>query len=101
MFPPLEQWGGGGKIILSMMECFVSGRCASLLCILSLFITFPLTVLAADLLRKHKAKSICLIATHGILSGSAPEDFQQSCIEQIVVTNTIPQVGAKGHCRDL
>lgn len=58
-------------------------------------------VLAADLLRRHKAKGIYVMATHGLLSGTAAEEFEKSCIDQVVVTNTIPQDVHMTKCKKL
>lgn len=58
-------------------------------------------VLAADLLKKNKATSIYVLATHGMFSGKAAEDFQNSEIDYVVVTNTIPQDDNIARCEKL
>jgi ribose-phosphate pyrophosphokinase len=45
---------------------------------------------AAELCRKHGAKHVLLGATHGVLCGPAAERLRESCIDEIVVTDTIP-----------
>jgi len=44
----------------------------------------------ADALQKAGARTIYACATHPVLSGQAVERLAKSCIEQVVVTNTIP-----------
>ncbi len=45
---------------------------------------------AADILKTHGAKSIVAYATHGIFSGNAVEKIQNSALEQVFVSSTIP-----------
>ncbi|HKI50898.1 MAG TPA: ribose-phosphate pyrophosphokinase [Geothermobacteraceae bacterium] len=45
---------------------------------------------AAEALKKHGAKEVYATATHPVLSGPALERISQSCLEEVVVTNTIP-----------
>lgn len=45
---------------------------------------------AAELLRERGAKRVIACATHPIFSGPAAERLEASCIERVVVTNTIP-----------
>ncbi|KAJ9191794.1 hypothetical protein DTO166G4_347 [Paecilomyces variotii] len=45
---------------------------------------------AAATVKAHGAKEVFAIATHGILSGNAVENVNQSCLTGLVVTNTIP-----------
>lgn len=47
-------------------------------------------VAAADTLKAKGADCIYACATHGILSGPAFDRIENSCIEEVVVTNTIP-----------
>jgi phosphoribosylpyrophosphate synthetase len=35
-----------------------------------------------------------VIATHGVLSEEAAIQIENSCIHQVVVTNTVPQAGS-------
>ncbi|KAL1862297.1 ribose phosphate diphosphokinase subunit prs4 [Paecilomyces lecythidis] len=45
---------------------------------------------AAATVKAHGAKEVFAIATHGILSGNAVENVNNSCLTGLVVTNTIP-----------
>lgn len=45
---------------------------------------------AADLLKRHGATSVSAIATHGIFSPPAAERFQQSTLDYIAITDTLP-----------
>ncbi|XP_053611589.1 ribose-phosphate pyrophosphokinase 2-like [Plodia interpunctella] len=45
----------------------------------------------AEKLREAGASKIYAILTHGVLAGNAIEKINSSCLEAIVVTNTIPQ----------
>lgn len=56
---------------------------------------------AAKVLKLKGADKIYLVATHGILSGDAPEVFQGSIIDEIAVTNTIPQAEHAKRCSKL
>jgi ribose-phosphate pyrophosphokinase len=49
----------------------------------------------AKALKKKKAKRIIACATHGVLSGPAIRRLEESPVEQIILTNTIPLNGAK------
>ena len=42
-------------------------------------------------LKEAGATKVYAICTHGILSGPALERISQSCMEAVVVTNTVPQ----------
>ena len=46
--------------------------------------------LAANMMKERGAKSIRAFATHPILSGNAIERIQDSAIEELVVTDTVP-----------
>jgi len=46
--------------------------------------------MAADLLHSMGAKSIRVFATHPVLSGSAYERIENSAIDEVIVTDTIP-----------
>lgn len=52
-------------------------------------------VKGAELLKREGAKSIYACATHGVLSGPAFERIENSPIEQLIVTNSIPVEQAK------
>lgn len=45
---------------------------------------------AAEYLKKMGAKKVIVCATHGIFSGTAPEKFKNSTIDELIVTDTIP-----------
>lgn len=44
----------------------------------------------ADALRNAGATSVYACATHPVLSGRAVDNIERSCLEQVIVTNTIP-----------
>ncbi|XP_019853834.1 PREDICTED: phosphoribosyl pyrophosphate synthase-associated protein 2-like [Amphimedon queenslandica] len=48
-------------------------------------------IAAAQCIKKSGAKKIFVVATHAPLSGDSPKKLQESCIDQAIVTNTIPQ----------
>ena len=45
---------------------------------------------AADILVKNGAKSVRAIATHGVFSGKAYENIENSALEEVIVTDSIP-----------
>lgn len=45
---------------------------------------------AADLLKEKGAKSVRAVCTHAVLSGDAYENIENSSIEELMVTDTIP-----------
>ncbi|QOW11070.1 ribose-phosphate pyrophosphokinase [Kaistella flava (ex Peng et al. 2021)] len=45
---------------------------------------------AADILMANGAKSVRAMATHGVLSGKAYENIQNSKLSEVIVTDTIP-----------
>lgn len=45
---------------------------------------------AAEVLKKHGAKSVMALGTHPVLSGPAIERIESSVLDEIVMTNTIP-----------
>ena len=45
---------------------------------------------AADVVRKNGATRVLACASHAVLSGPAVERLQESCLEEIIVTNSIP-----------
>lgn len=47
-------------------------------------------VQAANELKKHGANKIFAFATHGLFSGPAKERIENSCLEKVIVCNTIP-----------
>ncbi len=44
----------------------------------------------AEALRQRGAKKVCACCTHAVLSGPAIERIQNSCIEELVVLDTVP-----------
>lgn len=50
--------------------------------------------LAADMMKDRGASSIRAFATHPILSGNAVERINKSCIEELVVTDSVPFSGS-------
>ena len=55
-------------------------------------------VKAADILIQNGASKVIAIVTHGILSGNAIEALNNSKLEKIVVTNTVPHAEKKKLC---
>ncbi|KAI9498093.1 phosphoribosyltransferase-like protein [Zychaea mexicana] len=52
---------------------------------------------AARMLRENGARKIYALVCHAILSGNAARNIEDSCIDQLIVSNTIPQ---HEHLRD-
>ncbi len=50
---------------------------------------------AAEVMHEHGAKKIYLAATHGILCGGAVERFENSPIDGLIITDTIPLAAEK------
>ena len=48
---------------------------------------------AAEVVRKNGATRVLAAASHPVLSGPAPERLENSCLEEIIVTNSIPLTG--------
>lgn len=46
---------------------------------------------AAEILNENGAKKIYAIITHAILSADATKRIQESCIDQVIVSDSIPQ----------
>ncbi|XP_048846842.1 phosphoribosyl pyrophosphate synthase-associated protein 2 isoform X2 [Brienomyrus brachyistius] len=55
-------------------------------------------VAAAETLKERGAYKIFVMATHGILSSDAPRLIEESAIDEVVVTNTIPHEIQKLRC---
>jgi len=55
-------------------------------------------VMAAKLLKERGAYTIYAMATHGLLSSNAPALIDDSCIDEVVVTNTIPCKEKQAKC---
>lgn len=45
---------------------------------------------AAEMVMEHGAKEVCAIVTHGILSGNAIDNLNNSRLGKLVITNTVP-----------
>ena len=56
---------------------------------------------AAMALKENGASRVLACAVHGVLSGPALDRINESALEQLIVTNTIPQVGNTGICDKL
>jgi ribose-phosphate pyrophosphokinase len=46
--------------------------------------------LAAEMMKNEGAKSVRVLATHPVLSGPAFDRIEESCIDEVLVTDTIP-----------
>lgn len=57
--------------------------------------------LAAQTLRQHGATKVYAMVTHGILSGKAIDIINNSVIEELVVTNSIPSEEKRSVCPKL
>lgn len=56
---------------------------------------------AAEVLRERGAYKIYVMATHGLLSSDAPRVIDNSCIDEVVVTNTVPHEVQKMQCHKI
>ncbi|KAK7544240.1 ribose-phosphate pyrophosphokinase 4 [Phyllosticta capitalensis] len=74
----------------------VTGKCAII--VDDMADTCGTLVKAADVLIQHGAKSAIAIVTHGILSGNAIEALNNSKLEKLVVSNTVPHEEKKLIC---
>ncbi|CAL8285455.1 unnamed protein product [Boreogadus saida] len=55
-------------------------------------------VAAAEILKERGAYKIYVMATHGLLSADAPRLIEESAIDEVVVTNTVPHEVQKLQC---
>jgi ribose-phosphate pyrophosphokinase len=55
--------------------------------------------LAADALKREGAKKILGCCTHAVLSGPAIQRIEESPLEELIVTNTVPLAADAQHCR--
>lgn len=53
---------------------------------------------AAATVMEHGAKEVNAIVVHGILSGNAIANINNSCLSRVVVTNTVPHQEKKEAC---
>ncbi|XP_077979395.1 phosphoribosyl pyrophosphate synthase-associated protein 2-like isoform X2 [Glandiceps talaboti] len=58
-------------------------------------------VAAADILKERGAYKIYAMATHGLLSSDAPKKLEESAIDEVVVTNSVPHDLQKLQCRKI
>lgn len=58
-------------------------------------------VVAAEVLKERGAYKIYVLATHGLLSSDAPRLIEDSFIDEVVVTNTIPHEIQKMQCHKI
>jgi len=56
---------------------------------------------AVDTIYKHGAKSVSACATHAVFSGPAINRIQESRLEEVVVTDTIPLSSAAQQCQKI
>jgi ribose-phosphate pyrophosphokinase len=57
--------------------------------------------LSAEALKKEEARKILAACTHPVLSGQAIEKIENSAIEKMIVTNTIPLTEAQKACQKI
>ena len=53
---------------------------------------------AADQIKEFGAKRVYAFASHGLFSGPAVERITKSCLEEVVVVNTVPLPDAAKSC---
>ncbi|XP_067127611.1 phosphoribosyl pyrophosphate synthase-associated protein 2 isoform X1 [Centruroides vittatus] len=58
-------------------------------------------VAAAEVLKERGAYKIYILATHGLLSSDAPRLIEDSPIDEVVVTNTVPHEVQKMQCHKI
>ncbi|XP_063961198.1 phosphoribosyl pyrophosphate synthase-associated protein 2-like isoform X1 [Lytechinus pictus] len=58
-------------------------------------------VAAAELVKDRGAYKIYIIATHGLLSSEAPKIIEDSCIDEVIVTNTVSHDLQRLQCNKL
>lgn len=58
-------------------------------------------VKAAETVMAHGAKEVVALVTHGILSGNAIENINNSKLSRVVTTNTVPMQGKLEACPKL
>ncbi|CAG2245454.1 phosphoribosyl pyrophosphate synthase-associated protein 1-like [Mytilus galloprovincialis] len=55
----------------------------------------------AEVLKERGAYKVFVMATHGLLSSDAPRLIEESCIDEVVVTNTVPHEIQKMQCHKI
>ncbi|XP_048761050.2 phosphoribosyl pyrophosphate synthase-associated protein 2-like isoform X2 [Ostrea edulis] len=58
-------------------------------------------VKVAEVLKDRGAYKVYAMATHGLLSSDAPRLIEDSCIDEVVVTNTVPHEIQKMQCHKI
>lgn len=58
-------------------------------------------VTAAEALKENGACKVYILATHGLLSSQAPRLIDESAIDEVVVTNTVPHELQKLQCHKI
>jgi len=76
------------KVVVSIKEGTVSDK--SVLLVDDMISTGRTMIQAAQALKDRGAKSISVAATHGLFVGNAILEFENSCIDNVYVTNTVP-----------
>lgn len=56
---------------------------------------------AAELLKKNGAEQVYAVATHGVFSQTAMEKINESCLEEVCVTDSLPQTENQKKCPKL
>ena len=56
---------------------------------------------AATIIKEKGANSVRAIATHGVLSGNAHKNIEESALEELIITDTIPQKEISGKIKVL
>ena len=74
----------------------VANRCAIL--IDDLADTSNTITRAAKLLKRSGASCVYALVTHGVFSGDACERINASCLDKVVVTNSVPQEEHERRC---
>ena len=59
------------------------------------------TIQAVSALKEKGAKNVIAACTHAVLSGNAVEKVNNSVLEELIVTNTIPLDSKKEQCKKL
>jgi ribose-phosphate pyrophosphokinase len=52
-------------------------------------------------LKKNGTRRIFAVCTHGVLSGKAIERIEESTLEKVFVTDTVPLIGSKSKCQKI
>ena len=57
--------------------------------------------MSAEILKERGAYKVYVITTHGLLSNDAPRVIDDSAIDEVVVTNTVPHEVQKMQCHKI